>query len=93
MNLKHSWIVLDVTAKVVAKSLFLLDLIILYVASQYKVSMPYADRRSSTYAWYLQTNPTLCLTTMITAVYRTPDIARYYEDFHTISRLWTGNEG
>jgi hypothetical protein len=23
----------------------------------------------------------------ITAVYRTPDIARYYEDFHPISRL------
>jgi hypothetical protein len=28
----------------------------------------------------------------LTAVYRTPDIARYYEDFHPISRLWTGNE-
>jgi hypothetical protein len=31
--------------------------------------------------------------TTITAVYRTPDIARYYEDFHPISRLWTANEG
>jgi hypothetical protein len=30
---------------------------------------------------------------MTTAVYRNPDIARYYEDFHPISRLWTGNEG
>jgi hypothetical protein len=30
---------------------------------------------------------------LFTAVYRTPDIARYYEDFHPISRLWMGNEG
>jgi hypothetical protein len=30
---------------------------------------------------------------LIAAVYRTPDIARYYEDFHPISRLWTENEG
>jgi hypothetical protein len=43
--------------------------------------------------------PVMCTTrddidhSLNTAVYRTPDIARYYEDFHPISRLWTGNEG
>jgi hypothetical protein len=36
-----------------------------------------------------------CLNNLIniTAVYRTPDIARYYEDFRPISRLWTRKEG